>query len=455
MVELSAESACDLLARYMQLRRAQGTRPFVLLLGAGASVPSSYPTGLQFASSFLEASGAKYTALDDEGIRRLFDQYWGRAGQATIDAFVRQALPPVPHSRGYWFPATLAQQGYFRYVLTTNVDALLDQAFDTVDPWHQSHEVLSLPAARSPRHFVDRLGQAAQPIKVVKLHGDLRSGYFRFTSAETRRFENEVREAVRSLLAQDVIIVGHSLEDGDIVDCMSDVPHGVVRPEVFYVDPKGISEHAQNVLTRMIGDDRVIPQVIGAPVGDFEEFLTALYSRLTGIDVRSWYTFRSSLRGRDLQGFVWLRGRYWVRNGCLDFGEAGAESVLRVGMMAECSVCVTFQMLEARGRSDWFGLLLGATGPVWDQGHLFYVRQSGEVELRFPWGAIRVLGMVDPGTWTKLRLTVTKDELCWHAESGPVRVPWLAGEGNLHLWSHFSRSLVRDVELSPLPPRDS
>ena len=63
----------------------------MLLLGAGASVPSSYPTGRQFVEQFLEQSAVDFSQFSDGAKRKSFDDFWRKAGEVTVDAFVKKA----------------------------------------------------------------------------------------------------------------------------------------------------------------------------------------------------------------------------------------------------------------------------------------------------------------------------------------------------------------------------
>lgn len=441
----------------MRTRHEQGVAPFVLLLGAGASVPSNYPTGRHFVEYFLNESAVHFDGLDDEEKRRLFDKYWARAGETTIDAFIKKTLPEARPSAGYQVITTLAQEGYFKLILTTNVDSLLDQAFAQRDQTLRNHQMISFPD-QEPRRISDLLAQERPQIKVLKLHGDMRSGRFLFTAGETAEFPDNLADNVRHLLDRDLIIVGYSFDDEDLRRCMLTVPSEARRSSVYYVNPEGLTAGTSQVLARRVKEDRI--EVIEGEAADFDHFFTELITKIKRLDPRSFVTFRTSLQSRSLEGLTWIFGRYWTRNSCLVFGTNNSESALaiRAVWLGEAQISVMLRVTQARHPDDWVGLLVGSETPFWNSGYLVYLREDGSLEIRPPTGFTKPLGKLPITTtgWINLRISYTRNSLALDAsigdvtyisESTPIEIKT---EGNIFLYSYFAETLIKDIQVTPM-----
>jgi hypothetical protein len=316
------------LANYMRLRHDQGLAPFALLLGAGASVPSDYPTARQFVAAFLQQAGVYSEELDDDQQRVLFDRHWDYAGDVTTEAFVSKILPPRHPSRGYFMLADLVAKGFLSTICTTNVDTLLDQVFAAADPTLREHQILVYPSLQ-PRRIKDAIETHLPRVKILKVHGDLRLGSFLFTAEELREFPPELASALRSVLHRDLIVIGHALADEDLQVVFTTAPEEAGRTSIFYINPNGLATRARECLR--LHEDRV--ELIQGELADFDTFMDHLYAELLGGDPRASVTFGDQLSHKDLQGFQWLWGRYWASKSGLVLGAEDGHAGMRVGQV--------------------------------------------------------------------------------------------------------------------------
>ncbi|MCL4535826.1 MAG: SIR2 family protein [Bacteroidetes bacterium] len=421
-------------------------------------MPSRYPTGRGFVEMFLAESAIDFSNMDDEENKETFDQYWQKAGEVTVEAFVKKALPSVNPSRGYRLLTFLAQQGYFRMILTTNVDTLLDQAFAMADPSLRNHQIVSHPALQ-PREIADMLTSDKPPVKIVKLHGDLRSGRFLFTAKDTERFPPTLEDTIRNILHRDLITVGYSFQDADVKLCMLNAPMGIKRPSRYCVNRTGLGDETISVLEQWPAQTPVGVETICGEEGDFDRFFEALYAEIMQYDPKASVTFQSSLADKDLQGFAWYQGRYWVEDQLLMIGSNDAEATIHLSRvwLGEANLQIDFQFRSARGPSDWFGVLVGASSPYWATGHLIYVRSDGSLEVLQPNGPLRFFGKLElgPQQWVRLQISYGRGVVGVSAAAGggveihgSVQFDSQA-EGLVYLWTYHTEVVIQELRVAP------
>lgn len=395
------------LASYMKMRLAQGQPPYNFFLGAGASVPSAYPTGKELVEQFLkETTDVAVSSLSDKEKRSRFDKEWHLAGEANTSAFLKSALPPINASRGYNMLASLARLGYVSTILTTNIDTLLDQAFQSFQADLRSYTILSHPLY-PPKHIADTLSSAVPYVKVVKLHGDLRSGRFLFTNEELRALPHELTQAIRGVLYGDTVFCGYSFTDPDVTACLTGRPDGIMAPSAFIATPDELSGEAEKVLEQY--SDRV--QKITGSLGDFDSFMAALTEAIYGVSLASLVTFDSRINQRNLIGINVLKGDYWTSGDSLEIGSTDGDAVIQIGQvyLGEGVIDIRGSFVDSRSPDDWFGI---SPATAWSFGYLLYLRVNGRVELYRPIAGDSIVASSQPpqGFSGLFQLRVTKDK---------------------------------------------
>jgi S1-C subfamily serine protease len=247
------------LVRDLRMRRTNGERPPVLLLGAGASV--------------------------DAGIGAM-DELYKFFGVADFDAFSKFIAPTSPAERyryladflqkreptqmtpGYQALATLCAQNYFDLVLTTNMDPLLDDALTAARPplWRKDFLLLVNGVIR-PDRLTLLLHSGTPRVKVLKLHGEVFQPFMAWTVEEMDTFLREIAPSLKPAIAsRDVLVVGHSLRDERVRDLAQ-----TTGGDLWFTHPSKVPDYLKG---------NAAMRVVVAPEAAFEKFFPALAQAL-------------------------------------------------------------------------------------------------------------------------------------------------------------------------------
>ncbi|HEX7318468.1 MAG TPA: SIR2 family protein [Pyrinomonadaceae bacterium] len=237
-------------------RKSTGAEPFVLLVGAGASISSGCSPTARLADDVLEsyertrfeewqASVAAAAALSPEfgelkakEVARLkleaFYERWARLDHNTKFSILnRHLLQSTTPSEGYKDLARLITAGYFGLALSTNLDNLLERALGDAGWREPEHFVVSVNGRDKPEEVRYQLESPRTPFKLVKLHGTLASpGSYAFTPDEIFSFEEKIKPELARYLNRGLLVVGHSFQDRDI-DVLFEKEGG----EIHFVNP--------------------------------------------------------------------------------------------------------------------------------------------------------------------------------------------------------------------------
>ena len=247
------------LVRDLRMRRTNGERPPVLLLGAGASVDAGIGAmdelyrffGVKDFEAFSEFIG---TTTPSERYRYLAD--------------FLQKREPARVTPGYEALATLCAQNCFDLVLTTNMDPLLDDALTAARPplWRKDFLLIINGVIRSDRLSL-LLNSPAPRVKIVKLHGELLQPFMAWTVKEMDTFLADVGPSLKPAIAnRDVLVVGHSLRDERIRDLAA-----TTGGSLWFTHPVKVPDHLQG---------NAAMRVVVAPEAAFEKFFPALSQAL-------------------------------------------------------------------------------------------------------------------------------------------------------------------------------
>ena len=263
----------ETLAKLMQARKEEGEEPFVLVLGAGASLSSGSPGMDEIIARIQEASGRDRRALSKEEIKtefyRLLDNLTADERYHLFKDLFEKARPSV----GYLKLAELAKESYFKYILTTNYDWLLEDAFREARMTVNRGYAVFVVEKDEESQILRQLRFPRPSVKVLKLHGDLSARIFKFTPKEIFEFPKKLEKTITDLLSRDFIIVGHSMRDPDLDRC--------IRREggaIWYVNPESPSDS----YIRQTMEVRE-SWYINKQFGRFDDFFIKLHSFVLGI----------------------------------------------------------------------------------------------------------------------------------------------------------------------------
>lgn len=247
------------LVRDLRLRRTNGERPPVLLLGAGASVDA----GIGAMDALYRFFGVK----DFEA----FSKYIGPTTPSERYRYLADFLQkrePAQVTAGYQALATLCAQKCFDLVLTTNMDPLLDDALTAARPplWRKDFLLIVNGVIRPDRLNV-LLNSESPRVKILKLHGEVLQPFMAWTVEEMDTFLTDVAPSLKPAIAnRDVLVIGHSLRDERIRDLAL-----TTGGNLWFTHPVNVPDHLTgNAAMRAV----VAPEVA------FEKFFPALAKAL-------------------------------------------------------------------------------------------------------------------------------------------------------------------------------
>jgi hypothetical protein len=271
-----ASGAIKVLANLMRVRKENAESPYVLILGAGASLTSG-------ASSFgkvIESVVNDYSVKDssamswDDKVAEFYDILDGRSESERYPIIKRHIEGQRP-SEGYHALAQLAKAGYFDVIFSTNYDTFVEDAF--ADAGLRARDYTVLINGQDTEEGIIRALRYPQPrIKLVKLHGDLGARIFAFTPEEIFQFGEKIEGVLTDYLSRDVIISGHGMRDDDINRCL--------RGEggaLWYVNPSAPT--ASDFIGRAMRVRK--GTTIEGEGGYFDNFFCALREKVVGAPV--------------------------------------------------------------------------------------------------------------------------------------------------------------------------
>jgi hypothetical protein len=244
------------LAASIAARKESGVEPYVLLIGAGASVSSGCSPMARLADDVLQnydrarferwqASVAEAASLSHEfgelkgkevaGLKLGgFYETWLKLDANTrLSILKRHLWEDRTPSSGYADLAHLVAAGYFKVALSTNLDNLFERALGDAGWREPDNFVAPVNGRDKPEDVRFQLESAHAPFKLVKLHGTLASPLsYAFTPEEIFKFEETVKPELARYLNRSLVVVGHSFQDRDI-DVLFEKEGG----EIHFVNP--------------------------------------------------------------------------------------------------------------------------------------------------------------------------------------------------------------------------
>ena len=166
---------------------------YILFLGAGATVSSGSKTTREIVTDIIE----KYK-LDSHDPWNSFCTFLRRKSENERFDILSKYFEDMEPSVGYKILARLIEEGYFRLILTTNIDYMLEEALkETKLVLNRDYFVCSVGEGRED--ILTRKLEDESMIRIVKLHGDYKSRILPFTEEETFQFNKEVEKHLKRL----------------------------------------------------------------------------------------------------------------------------------------------------------------------------------------------------------------------------------------------------------------
>ena len=258
------------LTHLMNIRREdEAEPPYVLVLGAGASLSSGCSSGARVIADVVGQLSSKDVAdlSWEEKITEFYDLLDNLSATERYTILEPHIVGQIP-SPGYRCLAQLIKAGYFDIILSTNFDVFLEDALSDVGLRKRDFTVL-ISNRESEEQIVRALGFSKPRVKLVKLHGDLPARIFAFTPEEVFQFTSRIEQTLTDILNGDIIVVGHSLRDDDLNRCIR-----ANDGALWYVNPTepSVADFAgRAILARGTPD-----HIISGELGRFDDFFQAL-----------------------------------------------------------------------------------------------------------------------------------------------------------------------------------
>ncbi|WP_157860112.1 NACHT domain-containing protein [Methanosarcina acetivorans] len=280
------------LASNMVSRKKEGIDPYILFLGAGASISSGCSSMMQIVDDVLKHHATKsdldkwksevenatqkdpkfgdLVRNEQNKIKRTrFFEIWRTLDHDTQQSILKQHLWDRKPSEGYDIIVKLIKKGFIRKILSTNLDNLLEKALHKANMCYSDDFVVLVNGKDRPEVIAKQLNSSSNFLEIIKLHGSLEfSASYAFTPEETSFFENQIESEIYKFINQSLIIVGSSMQDQDI--------HALFKEkgkEIYFVNsatPEAESESSRILSLRGKG------KVIDGKDGHFDEFFRKL-----------------------------------------------------------------------------------------------------------------------------------------------------------------------------------
>jgi len=224
----------------MVSRKRAGIDPYILFLGAGASISSGCSSMMQIVDDVLEhyaksefdefeleiknatKKDNKFGELIKNEINKkkeaLFFEVWRTLDHRTQYSILRKHLwKSKSPSEGYQSLVQLIKKDFIKTVFSTNLDYLLENTLNNAGLYQPDDFVVVVNGKDRPEEIVEQLNSSRVPLKIMKLHGSLESPKsYAFKPEEIFDFEQKIKPDLSRFINQSLIIVGYSGQDRDV-----------------------------------------------------------------------------------------------------------------------------------------------------------------------------------------------------------------------------------------------
>lgn len=173
--------------------------------------------------------------LDSQNPWDSFCDFLRKTGENERYDILSKYFEDMSPSPGYEALARLIKEGYFRLILTTNFDFMLEEALTRIGLVPNRDYFVCIVGKEREDSLVKNLEDESM-IRIVKLHGDYKTKILPFTEEETFAFGDELKKCLNRVTKEGVIFVGYSGMDRDVVMCL---PHE--GESMWWVNPRKVT----------------------------------------------------------------------------------------------------------------------------------------------------------------------------------------------------------------------
>ena|SRR5579875_72861 len=286
----STESSIPEIAKLLDIRK-QGGSGIVLVLGARAGAFYRLSSTFQeMIMGFSERSlqGLSRSAAFDECYRVLNEHSFS---ERDLDSIFQAALRDVTVTDADLCLADLVKEEYFSEIITTNIDDLLEQAFNQAGVREGQHYEVFIPG----RSYEQRLQHPERRLcRVIKVFGDLVA---RVYDARRQRSyldrQTRLKEHLQQVLESDILVIGlDPVWDAELIDL---IPLDGGQSSTWFVDED--APPAESRLARVFNARQAL--YLTGWDGHYDNFLKALFWHLKSsmpTNIRNFFDILSELR---------------------------------------------------------------------------------------------------------------------------------------------------------------
>ena len=276
-----------MLERLAQLLKTRKGK-YILFLGAGASLSSGGKTTNEIVADIVE----KYK-LDSRDPWNSFCTFLKRRGENERFDILSKYFEDMEPSAGYRILVKLIEEGYFRLILTTNFDYMLEGALKETNLFLNKDYFVCIVGEGKEDILTKKLEDESM-IRIVKLHGDYKSRILPFTEGETFQFKEKLEECLKRLTKEGIVFVGYSGMDGDVLKCLSQMGESAwwVNPRKVTADTvtaeKNSDEYSLNEdIYKILINRKSHENFIWGEYGKSDIFFEKIYEKISVRDIDS------------------------------------------------------------------------------------------------------------------------------------------------------------------------
>jgi hypothetical protein len=272
------------LAKFLAERKeAYASGSLILFLGRECADAAGAPDTLEIARQVLQdpdlkAMYGERDLTDDQHLLEAFTDFYGEMTEGQRYRMLQSFYDRIPVPTFYQDLAILIKAGFFRHILTTSIDTLLEQALMGAGLWpEKNYQVISLGQTDKQRP-VNRSTPSEVDILIVKLHGDLAQRQVAITKEEIADALEPQRMFIKGELSGDLIVVGYEFESEPLNRWLSWVPG-----DVWWVSEK----QPETDQIREIEQRRRVQYITGSvahPENFFSQLVYLLWRSATAVE---------------------------------------------------------------------------------------------------------------------------------------------------------------------------
>lgn len=227
-------------------------------------------------SSTISLTDEVCEAMTGSTDRHALDDLLEPMGIMDRCVFLRDYITGRGNEIGYHFLASMIKLGYFRVILTANLDSSLEDALTDFGMKPSEYRVLVCGQDKD-EYIAGALQRRSSMVEIVKLRGDLVSQTLPPSISGFFRFSHALEGALGQYLNQDILIVGEMRYDDDI--------HRIIGQEggmIWYIVPA--APRSDDFVFRSI-KARGTGRVVHGKYGQFNEFFSVLKGLVSGQEI--------------------------------------------------------------------------------------------------------------------------------------------------------------------------